>query len=198
MHFNRSLLLMLLCLFTLSTHFGLLETLFLIFDIVAGPWLVIGLMKLRLARLSEVSTFSTRRKSQMQQFLQALDDCYLFDLGFKGPIYTYSNKRANEYHFQARLDRPLVNRQLFPLAQVHHLSTFSSGHKPLLLKVLPEVPHGHKQFYFEPRWITKYNISALIDNWWDSTHQLPFKEKVSKLRNHLTVWNRSEFGNVQD
>jgi len=61
----------------------------------------------------------------------------LLDLGFNGPIYTWSNRRHEGLLIQERLDRVLANpawNALFPSAAVFHLPAISSDHAPILLR----------------------------------------------------------------
>ena len=56
---------------------------------------------------------------------ECMDDCRMMDLGFTGPIFTWTNKRELNNLIQCRLDRCWVNpgwKNFYPEANVTHLS----------------------------------------------------------------------------
>ena len=69
-------------------------------------------------------SFTTRAEGQMVAFRDALDDCKLVDLGFKGVPFTYDNKRGGRKNVKVRLDRVVADagwRDTFPDASVEHI-----------------------------------------------------------------------------
>jgi hypothetical protein len=50
-----------------------------------------------------------RSNSQMNAFRQALEDCDLTDLGYRGPKFTWCNFREEENFIKERLDRGVAN-----------------------------------------------------------------------------------------
>ena len=78
-----------------------------------------------------------RSWGSMTDFREAMEDNGLKDIGFSGPIFTWSNKREGELMIMERLDRGLCNnywRSLFPNSKIHHLQFWGSDHHPLILK----------------------------------------------------------------
>lgn len=62
-----------------------------------------------------------RSNQQMKDFHQALDDCKLYDLGYRGPKFTWSNCQNGDDLIKERLDYGTANlelRVLFPDAEV--------------------------------------------------------------------------------
>ncbi|KAL9666220.1 hypothetical protein QQ045_000544 [Rhodiola kirilowii] len=60
----------------------------------------------------------------MENFRRALEECELFDLGFSGYPFTFSNRREGEAEVRARLDRAVATiewRRAFPRANVQHV-----------------------------------------------------------------------------
>ncbi|KAF9593546.1 hypothetical protein IFM89_024135 [Coptis chinensis] len=56
-------------------------------------------------------------------FLDMIDDCELFDLGFVGSIYTWTNKQNGRHRIWERIDRMMANegwRSRFSGWRVHH------------------------------------------------------------------------------
>ncbi|KAL2936310.1 DNA-(apurinic or apyrimidinic site) lyase chloroplastic, partial [Bienertia sinuspersici] len=68
-------------------------------------------------------------------FQKAIDTCALFDLGYIGYDYTWSNNRGGKENIQERLDRFLVNqawKDLHPGTVVRHLDRRKSDHLPIM------------------------------------------------------------------
>lgn len=59
-----------------------------------------------------------RVERQMMEFQEAVDCCFLRDLGYKGPKFTWCNKREGSASISERIDRFFANStwcQKFPL-----------------------------------------------------------------------------------
>ncbi|CAM8908580.1 unnamed protein product [Rhodiola kirilowii] len=65
----------------------------------------------------------------MKLFQKVVTDCSLFDLGFRGGKYTYSDRRKGARECKSRLDRVLVSQgwlHEYPEAINTHMFTYSS------------------------------------------------------------------------
>ncbi|KAK3211754.1 hypothetical protein Dsin_016460 [Dipteronia sinensis] len=120
---------------------------------------------------------------QMSNFRKAVEDCGLSDMGFRGPIFTWSNKRESSAMISKRLDRGICNKEwdnLYSKSTIHHLDFWGSNHRPLLLKAKGVENQGiqgnfvqkRRRFYFEECWVNEEeflsNIVAcgsLLDSW---------------------------------
>lgn len=74
------------------------------------------------------------------EFKDCLDKCFMVDLGFSGPRFTWNNKRDVGVLIQERIDRFFVNPgwcSLYPDARVSHLTRCHSDHCPVLLELKP-------------------------------------------------------------
>lgn len=74
--------------------------------------------------------------NEVEDFRHVINTCNLFDLGFKGSIYTWWNGRTDEDCIFKRLDRCLANfefQQMFPGLEDTHLSKIGSNHYPLII-----------------------------------------------------------------
>ncbi|KAL9679281.1 hypothetical protein QQ045_017139 [Rhodiola kirilowii] len=83
------------------------------------PWIVFGDFN-EVCFSWEVKGGRIRGEWQMRAFREALMDCCLTDLGYKGNPYTFSNRRSGVLETRARLDRMLANydwRKIFSNAQ---------------------------------------------------------------------------------
>lgn len=78
----------------------------------------------------------SRPEKQMSRFREVLEEGGLFDLGWRGDKYTWSNKHEDETFTKERLDRAVVNsawKEIFKEGWVEVLVDRSSDHRPLLL-----------------------------------------------------------------
>jgi exonuclease III len=87
--------------------------------------------------MSDVDTTSTKvNKSHMRAFNSYVKQCGLFDLGFSGPAYTWTNKHFSSAPVFERLDRGLANAEwcsLFPNTNVFNLPIMFGDHAPILV-----------------------------------------------------------------
>lgn len=74
---------------------------------------------------------NARPESQMRVFREAVADCALQDLGWRGVPFTWDNKQQEDMNVKARLDCALVNPNFFGLFEytsVKHISSVESDH----------------------------------------------------------------------
>jgi hypothetical protein len=99
------------------------------------PWLAIGDFN-EILEQSEKEGGALRSDAQMDFFRNTLEDCYLSDLGFRGPKFTWTGRRTDGVPIRERLDRAVANCQwcgLYRQAVVDVLAACTSDHNPLLL-----------------------------------------------------------------
>ena len=105
-----------------------------------------------------------------------------------------------------RLDCALASSKWikkFPTASLHHLSGFSSDHKPIWL-CIDDVNSCFykplKPFRFEAMWVTDERFVEVVHSAWDmGLHIDPMSSvlmKVDHCQEQLTTWNKKVFGNV--
>lgn len=92
-------------------------------------------------------------------FVEWVDRKGLIDLGFSGPILTWSHGTSLKTRKSARLDRALCNedwRSLLHSTSVQHLSHDHSDHCPLLLnlKACKGKHLGNRPFRFLSAWMS--------------------------------------------
>ncbi|KAL9670161.1 hypothetical protein QQ045_007712 [Rhodiola kirilowii] len=86
------------------------------------PWIIFGDFN-EVCFGWEVKGGRVRGEWQMKAFREAMVDCDMTDLGYKGSPFTFLNRRRGKKETKARLDRMLANsewRIMFPDAQVSH------------------------------------------------------------------------------
>ncbi|XP_075095229.1 uncharacterized protein LOC142173524 [Nicotiana tabacum] len=114
------------------------DTLYALARDMTFPWLVAGDFVI----WDEEEKFGGLPVSlnEVNDFRHCINTCNLFDLGFKGSIYTWWNGRVEEDCIFKRLDRCLANikfQQMLPGVEITHLSKIGSDHSPMLLTCNP-------------------------------------------------------------
>lgn len=107
-------------------------------------------------------------------FNMALTDCGLFDLGFEGCKFTWSNNRSAPETVSCRLDRVCANTQVrhgFPSAHVSHIKQPRSDHIPIFLqldKSLAQHPEMRcRPFCFESMWVRRNDCEKIVRKVWE-------------------------------
>lgn len=105
----------------------------------------------------EVNSKRIRGEWQMKKFREVIEENNLFDLGYQGYPFTYTNKRMAPWETKTRLDRALVSADWlnkFPTARVSHVATSTFDHFLLVIYVSPSYNASMKKsFKFEPMWV---------------------------------------------
>jgi hypothetical protein len=65
----------------------------------SGPWICCGDFNEVLSQ-DEYYGSNDHSDSQIRLFQECLDDCALLDMGFSGPMFTWSNNQDNDRNFQ--------------------------------------------------------------------------------------------------
>ncbi|CAM8988304.1 unnamed protein product [Rhodiola kirilowii] len=163
------------------------------------PWCIFGDFN-EILSFSETSQTAVWRGSALAQFRNVVDECNLFDLGYKGCRFTYSNKRQDGAETRCRLDRALATeawRLLFPDAVVHHLATFHSDHSPIQLCLLPMRKRSPRMFRYEAMWDRDPRFKDLLKSLWDNqADHLSFLQKLQNVKRPVLEWNHKIFGMV--
>ncbi|XP_070054360.1 uncharacterized protein [Nicotiana tomentosiformis] len=141
--------------------------------------------------------------NEVLDFRYCVNTCNLFDLGFKGSIYTWWNGRGEYDCIFKRLDKCLANvvfQQMFARLEITHLSNIGSDHCPMMLSVNASTVPIKKPFKFLNFW-TKYTSFKVVvaENWTADFHANPFtlfNHKLKKVKKALSIWSKDTYGNI--
>ncbi|KAL9663716.1 hypothetical protein QQ045_019107 [Rhodiola kirilowii] len=164
--------------------------------LIRSPWCLLGDLN-EICGFSESTSSNLSRRANMEQFRQALWDCGLMDLGYKGSKFTYSNKRLGRDEVRCRLDRAVGDElwvDRYPKMTIQHLTSHHSDHSPLFLNLDGVINVQEKPFKFESMWMRDASITDTINRNWNPNGRI--SEKLSHLSQHLQIWNKKSFGNV--
>ncbi|KAF7827350.1 reverse transcriptase [Senna tora] len=106
----------------------------------------------------------------MDNFNSFLNNCNLLDLGFVGPLFTWTNCQQDGHIIRTRIDRAHATHSwinLFPNSKVYHLPRAHSDHCPILLNSNPLLLNDPKPFRLEPFWLhhpTFFQTTAYLDD----------------------------------
>jgi len=162
------------------------------------PWLLIGDFN-DTRSMDERRNRSAHLTRRCAHFNNWIENNGLIDLGFSGPLFTWSCGLNPETRKYARLDRALCNqswRMRFQEAGIRHLVQNQTDHCLLLVSLNGYTPMHHFQrpFRFQAAWTTHENFTPFLTQHWDTNTPLyPLLTRVSKA---LVEWNNSVFGNL--
>ncbi|XP_075096320.1 uncharacterized protein LOC142174426 [Nicotiana tabacum] len=166
------------------------------------PWLVGGDFNVI---WDEEEKFGGRpvHMNEVFDFRHCVNTCNLFDLGFKGSIYTLWNGQGEDDCIFKRLDRILANaefQQMFAGLEVIHLSKISSDHCPMMLSVQASTVPIKRSFKFLNFWTKNPTFkNTVAENWTTDFHANPFtlfNHKLKKVKKSLSIWSKATFGNI--
>ncbi|XP_019241168.1 PREDICTED: uncharacterized protein LOC109221159 [Nicotiana attenuata] len=147
--------------------------------------------------------------NEIDDFRHCTNTCNLFDLDFKGSIFTWWNGRAEEDCIFKRLDRCLGNmelQQLWPGLEINHLSKIGSDHSPMHLTYNPSSTCIKKTFRFLNFWIKHESFLDVVkENWatfgdifqWIASLEEVVKVHDTQFELSPTVQNRERLHKVQ-
>lgn len=138
----------------------------------------------------------------MKRFREALQDSNLYDIGFRGNPFTFSNRRMGINETKARLDRALACTEwmkLFPHAKLDHIVTSNSDHLLLLLDFTQHpFQYQNKKFRFEPLWFRCNDFQGKVTQFRSevSAEDKPLEKMLQDCSSKIADWNKKEVGSV--
>ncbi|XP_075077182.1 uncharacterized protein LOC142163928 [Nicotiana tabacum] len=140
---------------------------------------------------------------EVEDFVHCIDTCALYDLGFKGSLYTWWNGRSDEACIFKRLDRFLANQKfqdLFPALEVERLIKYGSNHAALLLSCNLNTVQVKKPFKFLNFWVKNETFLDVVKKNWISdivgNPFISFQQRLKNVKKALAVWSKVTFGDI--
>lgn len=177
-------------------------------DVSNAPWLMLGDFN---ETMWQSEHFSRARRSErnMEKFWSVLSDCNLFDLGFKGPSWTFNNKQEGNDNIRARLDRGVASPEwsnIFKEAMVEHICPSRSDHLPVLLRLgsrrewRPVGDRPKPIFRYEQMWERVGSLQTTIEKSWKekgaAVNMQEVGAKLCTMQTELKGWADQDFGSV--
>ncbi|CAM8920109.1 unnamed protein product [Rhodiola kirilowii] len=166
------------------------------------PWLVMGDFN-EVCYSWEATGVRQREESRLRAFRDVLEECGLFDLGWNGNPYTFSNKRTGDREARVRLDRFVANgcwRRMFPLFSVRHSWANASDHCPIVLDLRGEKRKYRQDiFRFEIMWMRHDRYAEKFGEIWQEALKegRAVSSMLESCGRQFKRWNDEEFGNVK-
>ncbi|KAF5477414.1 hypothetical protein F2P56_004054 [Juglans regia] len=114
-----------------------------------------------------------RGEHQMNLFRHVVEDGQLFDLGWRGAKFTWSNRHEDSSFTKERLDRALANKEwkkIFTVSSVETMTALCSDHSPIFLDCKSGYGSGYRrsynQFKYDASWSKEEVCTDLISNEW--------------------------------
>jgi hypothetical protein len=131
--------------------------------------------------------------NRVAQFRDLIKQSGLFDLGYNGPAYTWTNRHFSSNPLFQRLDRCLANNQWcisYPCTKVYNMLLIYnfSDHAPILLSTNGKANNVKSHFKFENWWLKEEDFQHYAKNAWQQYARNPFHHRTNKLANSLKVW----------
>ncbi|WCJ20993.1 hypothetical protein M5689_003187 [Euphorbia peplus] len=107
---------------------------------------------------------------RLQAFRDCLFDCGLFDMGYRGTDFTWTNCREDGGIIRERLDQFVKTVEwdvLFPNAIVYHLARVSSDHITILLDTESKPSSGGAPFRLKAMWLKDKGCKHVIITEWN-------------------------------
>jgi hypothetical protein len=127
----------------------------------------------------------------MRAFNAYVKQCGLFDLGYSGPAYTWTNKRFSSTPVFQRLDRGLANAEwcgVYPNTNVFNLPIMFGDHAPILISTESQFRRPKLNFKFENWWTMEHDFQDIAKNAWAVTANKPFHARTTNLAGNLKRW----------
>jgi acetyl/propionyl-CoA carboxylase alpha subunit len=110
----------------------------------------------------------------MNQFKDCLDECGLVDLGYSGPLFTWSNQQEGVDLVRVRLDRAVANGSflaVFDDCVVENIITTTSDHFAVLVRLQKSLEYAEKKpvqsgFKFEAAWLRAPDYRDTLERAW--------------------------------
>jgi hypothetical protein len=133
--------------------------------------------------------------SRISNFCCLVKNCDLFDLGYNGPAYTWTNKRFTTNPTFECLDHCLANIEWctqFPTADVYHLPMMRSDHAPIFMVLQSNRAKEKRLFRFENFWLAENDFKQIVKQSWNLSRNTYFQRKLQYLATDLKVWRRTK------
>lgn len=152
--------------------------------------------------MSEKEGGAMRRESLMDAFKEAIDDCGLHDLGFKGRTFTWQRGTEPGSVIRERLDRFLVSEEwhnLFPRSMVRHFPIYKSDHAPILLntEAINFQNKEKRRFHFEALWLASEECRGVVESSWNGGGGSSLPVIIARCAEDLSKWAKGNFRAVK-
>eukprot|EP00253_Pinus_taeda_P035742 PITA_35742 len=125
-----------------------------------------------------------RLHSDSEGLKEFIQNNHLMDLPTSNGIFTWTNKRRGIHLIASKLDRFLLSHNAIHLG--------GRGNR------------CNRPFRFEAFWLTKATFKTVVSDAWaayiqpEGAKMYQFQQKLKNLKYVIKVWNRTNFGNIQE
>ncbi|XP_060216615.1 uncharacterized protein LOC132644079 [Lycium barbarum] len=181
---------------------SLWDSLYNLADQMELPWLVGGDFNFIMNEDEKIGGLPVYL-DEYEDFAFCITSCELFDINYKGSLFTWCNGRAGSDCSFKRLDRMIANSKLqdgFAHMEVQHLSRTGSDYAPLLLTCGESSHHIRKPFGFLKFWTEHESFLEVVNQAWITNFEgddfIRFKLKLKNVKSALSAWSKATFGDI--
>lgn len=165
------------------------------------PWIIVGDLNV-IGVVREKSGGKLVQPVKIKELHDFLSDSPMLDIGFKGNVFTWMNKRFDGVQVKEILDRRLVNvewTQAFPDADYLHETFRSSDHYPIVIRLEGPKVRRKTPFRFKANWLSHERNKEVISRVWEGSviGSLMFQmaTKLKLCKEELMSWRRDKMSN---
>ncbi|XP_019263677.1 PREDICTED: uncharacterized protein LOC109241389 [Nicotiana attenuata] len=168
-----------------------------IYNSYKGAWLMGGDFNDVIMAQEKLGGKAVNQK-RAKSILESLNYCNLFDLGFKGCNFTWSNhRRKGKGLIMERLDRIFANTEWldqYPEASTIHLPNIHSDHNPILISLKKKnMTYIDKPFRLETMWCSHPDFISLVKKHWVTNDLITATKSFGE---DVKSWSREVLGNI--
>ncbi|XP_021737165.1 uncharacterized protein LOC110703680 [Chenopodium quinoa] len=154
--------------------------------------------------MSEKEGGAPRGDRLIDSFREAMDNCDIRDLGFKGSVFTWERGNSITTFVRERLDRFVVDDEwcnLFLDFKVCNMPIFKSNsdHAQIILST-EKINDRHSSgstFKFKSLWLSREEYSEVVAKGWEDSFGLDMGRRMAVCGDKLASWAALTFGSVK-
>ncbi|XP_060183464.1 uncharacterized protein LOC132613460 [Lycium barbarum] len=167
-----------------------------------SPWMIGGDFNVITSEEEKYGGLSVSLQ-EIQDFKSCINNCGMYDLGFKGSKFTWWNGQSGSDCIFKRLDICLGNQFLqtvYPNIDIQYLVRSGSDHAPMLISYAGNSEPIRKPFKFLNFWVKHHTFLDIVRENWDADFMANpfslFHFKLKKVKAALVIWSKNTFGNI--
>jgi hypothetical protein len=141
----------------------------------------------------------------MAEFREVMSQCYVYDLGFSGALWTFDNKQKGDRNIKVRPDRVVASMSWstwFQDVRLHQLVSSRSNHAPTLLEIDRDESERSPRHiaHYEIMWERELSLPEEVRTAWAAGVPVQglgdIAGNLKRVMHSLTRWSKEKFGAI--